>query len=378
MVDWRSKRVLIVTLHYLNGVGGGVFASRAYINAFAEIFPNVTLLYPSAKNRYIQGINSKIKSIPVENRGSTLKKAIDLLLGKVHRFFDVLPSLLSKEKFDLVVFDNSRVSYRMIDCAHKHGAKVITIHHNCELEYNRDNNSGVLKPVIMHWTKKYEREAVIKSDLNLTLTEEDKTLLTNHYMSDAKIEVLGAFESSIVQHDKLTDTISCPKHFVITGNLSAKQTIDSLLPWLDKYYPILKREIPNSHLTIAGKNPPESIKAKCKQLGITLIPSPKEMAPILADADCYICPTALGGGLKLRVMDGFKAGLPVISHEVSARGYSRFKEADVLFTYHDANSFIDACKEMSKKELTKSKIVELYEQIFSFEAGVSRLKDCIS
>ena len=38
--------VLFITHHYLHGNGGGVFASRAYINVIAEIADHVTLLYP--------------------------------------------------------------------------------------------------------------------------------------------------------------------------------------------------------------------------------------------------------------------------------------------------------------------------------------------
>ena len=39
-------RVLIVTHNYLSGFGGGVYGARAYINAFAALYDDVTLLYP--------------------------------------------------------------------------------------------------------------------------------------------------------------------------------------------------------------------------------------------------------------------------------------------------------------------------------------------
>lgn len=39
-------RILYITHHYLSDNGGGTFASRAYINAFAEIADEMTLLYP--------------------------------------------------------------------------------------------------------------------------------------------------------------------------------------------------------------------------------------------------------------------------------------------------------------------------------------------
>lgn len=91
--------ILIVTLHYLNGVGGGVFASRAYINAFARMVRGkgkVTLLYPSSPNHPIEGIDDDVEAMPVDNNSSLLSKTFNLLTGRIHRNFTVLPTLLKK------------------------------------------------------------------------------------------------------------------------------------------------------------------------------------------------------------------------------------------------------------------------------------------
>lgn len=378
-----SKKILFVTLHYLNGVGGGIFASRAFINAFANIFPNnVTLLYPGNQECKVVGIDSTVRSIRISNNKSSLLKLIDLLIGRVHRNFGVLPKMLSKEKFDYVIFDNSRVSYRMIKIAHRHGAKVITIHHNYEYEYNRDNTSGLIKALLLYWTRIYERQALCESDLNFVLTPQDKTLLTKNYNQPNKnipIEVLGTFEYHDEKMPSLSPSLSIASNyprFVITGNLSAPQTLNSILPWLDEYYPILKQEFPNSQLTIAGKKPAQKLILKCKTLGIAIVPSPSsaEMESIIRNNDIYICPTALGGGLKLRIMDGLKHGLPVITHIVSARGYSDFESNHMLFTYSDMSTFKNVCQKINLMSFDKREIQNQYAQIFSFSAGVIRLK----
>ena len=187
------------------------------------------------------------------------------------------------------------------------GAKVITIHHNCEIEYNRDNCEHGLGKLYHYWTQKYEGEAVQKSDLNLVLTSQDESLLHLFYDKEnkKKIVVLGCFEYKIESYKVYNRTRKLQK-FIITGNLSARQTEESLLFWLEKYYPILKNVIPNSMLTIAGKSPSKELEKVCNSLNVELIASPVSMMPILADADVYLCPTSLGGGLKLRIMDGLK------------------------------------------------------------------------
>lgn len=380
------KKILIVTYHYLDSVGGGVFASRAYINALANIYPEkgqVTLLYPASESHPIQGINSCIKAIPVYNNASKISKLFDLLRGKYLRFNKTFKNLIEKEKFDLVVFDNSHCSLGLIDMAHKAGSKVITIHHNCELEYVRDNSSRLLYYPSMRITRKGECEAVRLSDLNLALTPEDVRLLKSHYLTDgkeSKFFVLGTFESTATIDSKTTDNLKNNeiRNFIITGNLSNKQSIDSLLPWLKEYYPILLEKFPDSTLTIAGKNPSSEIVNICKSLGIKLIPNPKNMDSIIQQADCYICPTSLGGGIKLRIMDGLRNGLPVITHAVSARGYGEFIDLKIMFKYSDHHSFIECCESLKNLMSSKSSIEEEYRNIFSFESGVKRMTEAIN
>lgn len=369
--------VLFVTYHYLHGNGGGVFASRAYINAFSEIAESMSLIYPMKDGMDIEGVSDIIKLYPVYNNKSIIFKILDLVRGRVHRYFCCFEEILIKGKYTVVVFDNSTCSYRLIDIAHRYGCKVITIHHNYQVEYTRDNSSKLTKFLNVYWTKSFEKDAVLKSDLNLTLTSSDISLLKEHYAKNVnvKIKLLGCFEYSKSNRNikEFNDGINMNR-FIITGNLGAKQTEDSLIPWLYDYYPLLKKIIPNASLTLAGKNPSETLINLCKSLNIRVIPSPKDMQPFLKEADYYICPTALGGGLKLRVMDGLKSGLIVICHQVSSRGYEEFINKNYLLVYDDVSSFKQCLEELFTIDYSKEKLRDIYNSLFSFEKGVERLK----
>jgi len=97
----------------------------------------------------------------------------------------------------------------------------------------------------------------------------------------------------------------------------------------------------------------------------------------LCEADYYICPTSLGGGLKLRIMDGLQWGLPVVTHAVSARGYDAFKDAGCLFAYSNQEEFADALRCLKSTIFDKKQVQTLYNSIFSFGAGVDRLKNIL-
>lgn len=374
-------KTLVVSYMYLNGVGGGVFASRAYINALAEVSEKITLVYPECVDCKTSDISSKVEMIPVNYAIPKWRKLLVWLQGRCHLLKDATKRCLDREYYDLVVFNHSLACQGLIHYAHHKGAKVITLHHNFEQEYTRDNatSNGVISKIYMHNVIVAERNAVVYSDLNLTITEDDKFLLRKFYdpKCDAKIEVLGCFEPKKIKPLDVRNRQQGAYRFVITGSLSQVQTYKSLTEWLNRYFDILNKVCPGMSLTIAGKNPSEQIRKMCSDKGIRLIPNPEAMDDVLLDADYFICPVSLGGGLKLRIMDGLKAGLPILTHAVSARGYDKFKDVSV-FSYADEQSFELSLRKIISKEFSALKIQNEYLSVFSFEAGVGRFKEFIS
>ena len=80
-------KVLFICHSYLKGNNGGIYASKAYINAFAELSDEMTLLYPYKKGMEPEDImDEKITMIPVEDTRSKIKKYLDLIRGHVHRY----------------------------------------------------------------------------------------------------------------------------------------------------------------------------------------------------------------------------------------------------------------------------------------------------
>ena len=114
---------------------------------------------------------------------------------------------------------------------------------------------------------------------------------------------------------------------------------------------------------------------------ITLIPNPEDMMSIVSGCDIFLCPTRLGGGLKLRVMDGLRAGLPVIAHQVSARGYSEFKKAGMLWSFESPEEFrqalIAVLSHLQAGNVKKEDIKMKAKREFSFDEKVNVLRTII-
>ena len=382
-------RFLIITNHFLDSNNGGSFASRAYINAFAELADKCLLLYPCNGANIEQYINKGVILKGIKNEKNKLSKLIDIYLGRINRYSETLLRDVSSFDPDIVVFDNSRSSAGLIKQVKSLGKKVITIHHNYEMQYYDGTKPPLLwRFPFMYFMRKAECAAVLYSDINLTLTNQDAELLQKNYdrEKEADFKCVGVFEckrteqSGFPNSELKTGSNLC---FAITGSLNSYQTEVSLIPFLEEYFPVLLEAFPESELIIAGKNPSIAIKRLCQRYShVELIANPPEMPEIMKQADIYICPVAVGGGLKLRVMDGLKMGLPVLSHIISARGYDDFIETGFLLTYNDKTSFKNGLLKVGaffkEGEIDSKRIKLLYKQTFSFEAGISRLKRALS
>ncbi|WP_298073135.1 hypothetical protein [uncultured Bacteroides sp.] len=105
------------------------------------------------------------------------------------------------------------------------------------------------------------------------------------------------------------------------------------------------------------------------------------MDDVIEQGSFVICPVCIGGGLKLRLMDGLKRGLPILVHKVSARGYDCFHGQPYFQVYESPESFESGLKNiveyMKANTAYKEEILTTYKQYFSFKAGVSRINRII-
>ena len=276
----------------------------------------------------------------------------------------------------MIVFQNSKCSSRLIRKARETGARTVVIHDNYEWEYTRDNTPFLFRPILLPAVVRTERAAVREADVNLALTPADADLLLQRYGKGMKgrMELLGAFEYRSLDYCPTTE-VEEPV-FAITGNLGAQQTLDSLIPWLKEYYPLLRKEVPEARLIVAGKDAGVELKRLLDRPGIEFVDTPPDMADVLNRARYYICPVKCGGGVKLRVMDGLRTGMPVLVHRVSARGYESL-EGISLFVYDTPESFVKALREMLDCPGGAALRQEAYKARFSFEAGVKRLRNLL-
>lgn len=95
-----------------------------------------------------------------------------------------------------------------------------------------------------------------------------------------------------------------------------------------------------------------------------------------------MCPTRQGGGLKLRIMDGLRLGIPVITHERSARGYEIFCNSNYFKTFSNNSEFQNAVNNIVNQykegNINNVSIYNDYVRNFSYQSGLKRVKKLLN
>lgn len=372
-------RVLFITNQDPNGVGGGEFASHAHLRAFSDIC-NGKIDVCIADNCRNMSPEIKVNRVFRIPQRSQLRKALSPFTGELHRYTKAVKNIIKKHgrEYNLCVLDHSLLCSTLVPIIKAAGIKIVVIHHNFEREYFSDNiTNPINRRLLVRLYIASERIGYLNSDLNLYLTQDDllKSELTYGNTSSLN-RLMGTFEfnDNNMKLDKVKSS-NGGITYIITGSMNYPQGIDGIKYFINELY----QYIPNSSkIIIAGKSPTQEIIDLCSKCpNIQLIPSPKYMNEILEMGDIYICPTRTGGGLKLRVMDGLKSGMPAIVHSCSSRGYDMFYNTNYFERFNDSASFEYAVRKCSKnvmnKTISKNEVITEYQKYFSYEAGKNRI-----
>lgn len=371
------KKILFISTTFLHVRHGGSLANLAYYNAFKRLYGDlVDLAAPEECNE------SFPYSIPIPRRNRFLS-FIKMFQGRFHRYRDFFSDFIKKNahKYAIVIINGGFYAGDMISLFHSFGIGVIVIHHNFEVEYHLDNKTLLtLGGLTSYFVARNERKAYQQADLNVYLTVADMKLHEQHYgvINYTKSFLLGVFEKDPflpVEESNFNNNLN----IVITGSMNFVQTVSGIMDLKNNYYSIIRDEFPELNLIISGRNPDAKILNFVSQNSdkIKIIANPDDINSVIKQGSIFLCPTNVGGGLKLRLMDGLKNGLPILVHQVSARGYEAFFDQPFFRVYNDKKSFANGLNDLinyiKNSNSYHSYIQYVYRRFFGFDAGCLRV-----
>lgn len=177
----------------------------------------------------------------------------------------------------------------------------------------------------------YEANLLRRYDHILTVTAADKGALLHLLPPDEGIHIQDKMHVLPICVDPtLTPPIPRPDpshHIIHIGTMFWPPNIEGVLWFANQVLPLIIEQVPTAHFTIVGKNPPASVLALTKPGAplanhITITGFVDDPTPLLARSSAFIVPVRAGGGMRVKILDGWQWGLPIVSTSVGAEGIS--------------------------------------------------------
>lgn len=369
-------KILYIASSDVNSFSGGGMVNRVLWQTLDKIIPDkVHVLIPSTEKN---DENVHFFYIPYLSKW---RKFTHIMQGKIHRYTPWVLDFVDQHPNEYShCFVNCGLFGDLVEGLQQRRIKVCTIHHNFEKKYQMDNKRPcTLGGITSAFVKSNESRAYRFSDMNLFLTQFDADQLHMAYgESKGNNHVIGIFEKT---DEGLVPSVINPllnNRLVISGGLDSVQSVEGIRLFSQECLPILTQYFHDDFdLLLAGRNPKPSILKLQKDCpNIRVKANPTDMLTTIQEGGIYICPVSSGSGIKTRILDGLKLGMPILTHRVSAQGYDALWDRPWFQIYDDEDTFqkgLDMIvSTIQSNPALRQEIVSAYQQLFSFEKGQER------
>jgi polysaccharide biosynthesis protein PslH len=163
---------------------------------------------------------------------------------------------------------------------------------------------------------------------------------------------------------------------VFSGNLEYHPNISAVRYFYQEIWPALRRRWPGLIWRLVGKNPGAVAKIVAGDSRIQLSGAVSDAVPELTRAKVAIVPLRAGSGTRLKIIEAWAAGVPVVSTSLGAEGLPA-RGGEHLLLADDARSFEQAVSSLLSDPALADRIGGagryLFECEFTWESAWKRL-----
>jgi glycosyltransferase involved in cell wall biosynthesis len=126
-----------------------------------------------------------------------------------------------------------------------------------------------------------------------------------------------------------------PPLILYLGNMSWGPNVSAAVFLAREALPGLRDRLPGARLQIVGRSPVPEVRALARLQGVEVVGNAPDIRPHLREAGVLAVPLDSGGGTRLKILEAFAAGLPVVSTPVGAEGIDAVHGEHLLIAERD-------------------------------------------
>lgn len=169
-------------------------------------------------------------------------------------------------------------------------------------------------------TAKRELASILRCDLSLIISEYEMEMLQNTFKISSELLYYLPFLVETVSEETASPSFEERQNFLAIGNLLHSPNVDSVLQ-LKEIWPEIRKQLPNTELHIYGAYAPQQIlQLNNKKEGFIIKGWAENVETVMKNYRVQLAPLRFGAGLKGKLLDAMRFGLPSITTEVGAEG----------------------------------------------------------
>jgi GT2 family glycosyltransferase/glycosyltransferase involved in cell wall biosynthesis len=114
------------------------------------------------------------------------------------------------------------------------------------------------------------------------------------------------------------------------------------LDWFTReVLPLVLEKLPHARLLVAGSDPPPRYAFHNPNNAIDLLGFVDDVQPLFASCAVFICPVRSGSGIRVKLLEAFASGIPVVSTTLGAEGLAR-RDGEFCALADDPRAFAES------------------------------------
>lgn len=195
--------------------------------------------------------------------------------------------------------------------------------------------------------KQYEARVIKNFSHTLAVTEIDRQLLLKTLPIREAEEVQRKITIIPIAVDTTAQQPVSRKpesmNILTLGTLHYPPNADGIRWFLQEVFPLIQQRSQSVRLTIVGKNPPiDFVQAATLQPdSIQVTGYVEDLLPYLENSALMVVPVRAGGGMRVRILEAFAYGIPVVTTTIGLEGIEASPGDDILVA-DSAEQFAEA------------------------------------
>ena len=199
----------------------------------------------------------------------------------------------------------------------------------------------------------YERRIWSNFDVLIAVSENDKKYMNESASADNIFVIPNGID---VDHFQNQAAAKVPLSLIYTGQMGWYPNEDAVIYFVNKILPSIKKRVPDVQFLIVGGNATKRVRQLGKgNNGIQITGHVNDILPYIDKAAVFVVPLRIGSGTRIKILEAFALGKPVISTSIGCEGLE-VRDGENILIADEPNEFAKKTTTLLNDELFRKRL----------------------